>query len=134
MERMKLGMVWTALVGVIGAAWLGMAATTTTNDTESLRHTRACELAAGSGWTAVDCSAAAAYSAVLTKNTRYVVQAIGGAPYLAVATAGSGEDADSSDGYLPEGEWLLLRTPDSDRYLTCDGSADSSSIVYLECQ
>ena len=110
------------------------AATTRTNDIESLRHTRACEMAAGSGWTAIDCSAAAAYSAALTPNARYIVQAIGGNPYIAMATASSGQDADSSDGYLPQGAWLEVRTPDSARYLTCDGNADSSSLVYVECQ
>lgn len=110
------------------------AATTRTSSDESNRHTRACEMAAGSGWTAIDCSAGAAYSAVLTPNTRYVIQAIGGNPYIAMATAGSGQDADSNDGYLPQGSWLELRTPDSARYLTCDGSGDSSTLVYVECQ
>lgn len=130
----KWFMAWTALVGVLVIAGIGIAATTYTSDTESLRHTRACEIEAGSGWTEVDCSAAAAYSAVLTKNTRYILQAVTGSPYLAITTAGSGQDADSSDGYLPVGEWLLIRTPDSDRYISCDGSADSGTIRYVECQ
>lgn len=124
------------VIGAVGGSLLpqSQAATTRTNDIESLRHTRACEMAAGSGWTAIDCSAAAAYSAVLTPNARYIVQAIGGNPYIAMATASSGQDADSSDGYLPQGAWLEVRTPDSARYLTCDGNADSSSLVYVECQ
>lgn len=130
----KWSMAWTALLGVIGAAWLAIPATTPTNQYESALHTRACEMAAGSGWTAVDCSAGAAYSAVLTKNTRYLVQAKGGDPYFTVTTAGAAQDADSNDGYLPEGAWLELRVPDAVRYLCCDGSADSSTIVYVECQ
>lgn len=130
----KWGMAWTALIGVIGLSWFAVAATTNMSDRESLNRTRACDFEAGSGWTEIDCSAAAAYSAVLTHYTRYVVQATGGNPYLAITTAGSGQDADSSDGYLKEGEWLILSTPNADRYISCDGSADSSKLVYLECK
>jgi len=130
----KWGMAWTALLGVIGYSWIAGSATVETGEAESARYTRACAMAAGSGWTALDCSAAAAYSAALTKNTRYMIQAIGGSPYLAVTTAGSGQDADSSDGYLPEGSWLELFVPDETRYLSCDGSADSSTLVFVECQ
>ena len=101
-------MSWLDRLFIVGLFGLFMAvgayaATTHTGEAESARHTRACELAAGSGWTEIDCSAAAAYSAALTKNTRYIVQANGGAPYFAVTTAGTGQDADSDDGYIPEG-------------------------------
>ena len=85
------------------------------------------------GWTEVDCSAAAAYSAALNTWSRYVIQAVAGDPYFAVATAGSGQDADSNDGYIPEGAWYEIVTPGDAAYLTCDGSADSSTIRYYEC-
>lgn len=126
--------IWMLLGAALVIAGAAFATTTYTGPIESAQHTRACELAAGSGWTEVDCSAAAAYSAALTKNTRYIVQAIGGDPYFAVTTAGAAQDADANDGYIPEGEWLEMRVPDATRYLCCDGSADSSKIRYLECQ
>lgn len=125
---------WTITVGLLIVASIGITATVRTNEAESARFSRACSIEAGSGWTEVDCSAAAAYSAELTENTRYLIQAVGGAPYFAVTTAGSGQDADSSDGYIPEGEWLEIFVPTTSLYLCCDGSGDSSTIRYLECQ
>lgn len=86
----------------------------------------------GGGWIEVDCSAAAAYSALLPNWSAYYVQAVGGSPYFARATAGSGQDADSNDGTLPANGWLKIFTDGSPYYLTCDGSADSSTIRYIE--
>ena len=87
------------------------------------------------GWTEVDCSAGAAYSAVLNQWSRYIVQANGGDAYFAVTTAGSGQDADSSDGYLPEGSWYGPFVSDgTPRYISCDGSAASATVRYLECK
>lgn len=113
---------------------LAMATTVKTNEPESLRFTRACSIKAGSGWTAINCSAGAAYSAVLTKNTRYLVQSKGGSPYIAITTAAAAQDADSGDGYLPQGAWLEFYVPDATRYISCDGSADTSTLVYVECE
>lgn len=130
----KWGLAWTAMLGVFYIVGIACAGTVETGEAESARYTRACAMAADSGWTTIDCSAAAAYSAVLTKNTRYIVQAQGGNPYIRTATASSGQDADSNDGYLPQGSWWELFVPDAARYISCDGSADSSYLVFVECQ
>jgi hypothetical protein len=93
---------------------------------------RACDHPAG-GWTTVDCTAGAAYSAALNQWSRYVIQAQSGDPYWTVATAGSGQDADSSDGTLPDKSYYEIVTFGTTKYLTCDGSADTSKLVYIEC-
>lgn len=90
-------------------------------------------LAAGGG-TAVDCSAGAAYSAQLSANAEYLVQARSGGIYVTQATAGSGQDADSGDLYLPEDGMWLIGTHNGARYLTCDGSAETGTAVYQEVQ
>lgn len=121
-----------AIVLVVGS--VAIAGTVRTSSEESANLTRACAMAAGSGWTDVNCTAGAAYSAALTKNTRYIVQAVSGSPYFAVTTAAAGQDADTNDGYLPEGSWLELFVPDAARYLSCNGAADTSRLRYVECQ
>lgn len=90
-------------------------------------------LAAGGG-TTVDCSAGAAYSAQLSANAEYLVQARSGGIYVTQATAGSGQDADSGDLYLPENGMWLIGTHNGSRYLTCDGSAETGTAVYQEVQ
>lgn len=109
------------------------AATVKTSETESARYTRACIHPIG-GWTEVDCSAAAAYSAALTVNTRYIVQAVSGDAYWTQTSAGSAQDADSNDGYLPEGSWYEFLTDSTMIYYSCDGSAASATVRHIECQ
>jgi len=86
------------------------------------------------GWTEIDCSAGAAYSAVLETWSRYVVQANAGDAYFAVTTAGSSQDADSSDGYLPEGSWYEFVTMGTLNYISCDGSAGTATVRYFQCR
>ena len=86
------------------------------------------------GWTDINCTAGAAYSGVLSQWSRYVVQAVGGNAYFAVTTAASGQDADSNDGYLPEGSWYEFITDGTSRYISCDGSAASARLRYYQCQ
>lgn len=84
------------------------------------------------GWVEIDCSAGAAYSAALSTWASYVVQAVGGDVYVARATAASGQDADSNDGYVPEGAWYRILTDAGPYYLTCDGSAAVATLRYIE--
>jgi hypothetical protein len=93
---------------------------------------RACIYQAG-GWTSVDCSAAAAYSAELNEWSRYVIQCTGDA-YWAPGIAGSGVDADSSDGYLPAGSWLDFYTSDLITYYSCEASGSSGICRHIECK
>ena len=123
------------VAGVLGVLGLGVyvgAATLNTSEAESARFSRACIMPAG-GWTKVDCSAAAAYSAELTENTRYIIQCTSDA-YIATDDAASGADADSNDGYLPSGEWLELLTTDTIKYYSCDASAGGGDCRHFECQ
>lgn len=131
-ERLYLYTLVALVLVALGTA--AVADTIRTSEADSARYTRACVMAAGSGWTDVNCSAGVAYSAALTKNTRYIVQAVSGSPYMAVTTAAAGQDADSNDGYLPEGAWLEILVPDATRYLSCNGSSDTSRLRYVECQ
>jgi hypothetical protein len=129
-------MLYVTLAAIVLCVWGGfvVADTVRTSPEESNRFTRACAMAAGSGWTDINCSAGVAYSAALTKNTRYIIQALSGSPYIAVTTAAAGQDADSNDGYLPDGSWMELYVPDAARYVSCDGSADTSRLRIVECQ
>ena len=96
---------------------------------------RPCLHAAG-GWTTIDCSAGAAYSAALNTWSRYVMQADAGDTRIAWHTASSGADADGNDGFLPSGSWYEFITGGTVYYITCDGSLDGGAgkIRYLECQ
>jgi hypothetical protein len=121
------------LLLVILAAVVTIAATTATRGRTAEETTRACAFATG-GWTEVDCSAGAAYSSQLVAHTRYVLQAIAGDAYFAQTSAGSGADADSSDGYIPEGSWVEISTVNGNRYYSCDGSAATAKVRHVECQ
>lgn len=93
---------------------------------------RACAFPAG-GWTIINCSnAAAASSAQLNAWSRYVVQC-GVNSYIATGTAATGQDADSSDGYLPAGSWLEFMTTDTIRYLSCLNIGSDSDCRIWEC-
>jgi len=94
---------------------------------------RPCIFPAG-GWTTVDCSnVAAASSAALNKWSRYIVQCTDDS-YIATGTAASGQDADSSDGYLPEGSWLELMTTDSIIYYSCLNINGDNDCRHIECR
>ena len=93
---------------------------------------RACIYQSG-GWTTVDCSAAAASSAALTKWSRYVVQCTKDS-YFAPGTAATSQDADANDGYLPEGAWADFFTTDSIIYYSCLSSASAGKCRHIECK
>lgn len=95
--------------------------------------TRDCILPAG-GWTVIDCSAGAAYSAQLGAWGRYLLQATADTVYFATDDAASGADADANDGYLNEGEIIPILTTDTVRYVTCLGTASAGKLKYIECQ
>ena len=85
------------------------------------------------GWTIVDCSAAAAASsALLTAWSRYVIQC-GDDSYFAPGTASSGQDADSSDGWIASGAWIDFFTTDSVRYYSCLNKNVNSDCRHIEC-
>jgi hypothetical protein len=75
-----------------------------------------------------------AYSAQLSANARYVVQARDGAVFWRQGTAGSAQDASSTTGMeVPDTAAIDLYTR-SGRYFSCDGSAESGKMYYNECQ
>ena len=121
-------------VGVVGIALAqNNAGLAGTNTAFNERAARACLYPSG-GWAIINCSnAAAASSAALTQWSRYVVQC-GDDSYFATGTAASGQDADSSDGWLPSGAWLEFLTTDSIRYLSCLNKNVDSDCRLLECQ
>jgi hypothetical protein len=87
----------------------------------------------GGGWAIVNCSnVAAASSAQLNEWSRYVVQC-GDDSYLATGTA-TGQDADSSDGWLPAGAWLEFITTDSVRFISCLNKTADSDCRILQCR
>jgi len=124
-----------SLLIVLCAVCIGVlvrADSTPTKPHLSAQMTRACIFAKG-GWTTVDCSAGVAYSAALTKWTRYVLQSTGDA-FFAQGDAASAQDADSSDGYLPQGAWVEMLTDNTEIYFSCEASGSSGKVRYLECQ
>ena len=122
-----------AALALVWAAHVATAAQIRTGREQSARSTRACIFPNG-GWTTVDCSnVAAASSAALNPWSNYIVQC-GDDSYLAPGTAASGQDADSSDGYLPEGEWLRLGTTDTVLYYSCLNINSDSDCRHIECQ
>lgn len=93
---------------------------------------RSCIFPAG-GWTIVDCSdVAAASSAELNAWTRYVVQCTDDS-YFATGTA-TAQDADSSDGYLPDGSWVEMLTTDTVRYYSCLNVNSDADCRHIECK
>jgi hypothetical protein len=121
------------IVGVLTVAHFANSATKKTNTVESTRMSRACVFPTG-GWTTVDCSnVAAASSAALTANTRYVVQCTDDS-YIAWGTAATGQDADSSDGYVPDGSWLEFLTTDTIVYYSCLNINSDADCRHIECQ
>ena len=86
------------------------------------------------GWAIVDCSnAAVAYSAALNQYSRYIVQC-GVDTRIAWGTAASGQDADSSDGYIPAGTMLPFMTDSSVRYYSCLNIGSDSDCRHIECK
>jgi len=100
---------------------------------ESANLNRACILEAG-GWTEIDCSAAAAYSAALTGGNRYLFQSTADDAYLSFHSAGSGGDADSGDLELDGGDVVDFVVSGAAPYATCDSSANGGKIKYIECR
>jgi hypothetical protein len=95
--------------------------------------TRACMYQTG-GWTTVDCSAGAAYSTELNEWSRYVIQCESNARW-APTSVGSGADADSADGYAPQGAWFDFFTTDVITYYSCDASAlGGGKCRHIECK
>ncbi len=104
-----------------------------TDTAESTRYSRACAFASG-GWVTIDSSnAAAVYSAELTVNTRYVLQCFD-ETYVAFTTAGSGQDADSSDGTIPSKSWLEFMTTDTVKWVSVRNVNSDSVCRIIECQ
>lgn len=92
----------------------------------------ACAFTSG-GWTIVDCSAAAAASsAQLNAFSRYVVQCTDDS-YFAPGTAATGQDADSSDGYVPNGAWLEFVTTGDVRFYSCLNKNADNDCRHIEC-
>lgn len=133
MKNYLFGIVTAVALGVACAASLSQPNVSLLGESFTDAVKRPCIHPTG-GWTEVDCSAAVAYSTVLDQWSRYIVQANGGDAYFAVTTAASGEDADSSDGYLPEGSWYEFIVEGAARYISCDGSATVSTVRYYQCQ
>ena len=104
----------------------------TTAINESGIRTRACVYPIG-GWTIINCSnTVAAQSAQLAAMSRYVVQC-GDDSYIATGDA-STDEADSSDGWLPNGAWLEFLTTDTVRYLSCLNKNSDQDCRIWECQ
>lgn len=94
---------------------------------------RACLYPSG-GWAIVNCSnSAAASSSALNQFSRYVAQC-GDDSYFATGTAATGQDADSSDGWIPSGAWLEFMTSDAVIYFSCLNKNADSDCRLLECK
>ena len=100
---------------------------------ESANKTRACGMSSG-GWTVIDCSAAAAYSAKLTANARYLFQSTADDTYLSFHSAGSGGNADANDCEMDDAEIVDFIILADAPYATCLGTANSGKIKYIECE
>lgn len=100
-----------------------------TDAEESARLARSPFYATGP-WAALnpDTSTAASTSA-LTANSRYVLQCTTDT-YLRFGTAASGQDATSSNGYLPAGAWLEFSVEAGAQYLSAL-SKGADGICYL---
>lgn len=124
----------SALVIILASLWtLSNAASYQTQPVDSLTHVRGCIFPAG-GWTIINCSnAAAASSAALTAWSRYIMQC-GDDSYFAMGTAGTGQDADSNDGWLPSGAWLELVTTSTLKYISVKNKNSDSDCRIIECQ
>ena len=119
------GSAFAALLLLAGALF---AAPVGTSEVESARLTRAPFYASGA-WTALNPTAAAAAStAALTVNARYVLQC-NDDTYLRFGTAASGQDATSSNGWIPAGAWLEFSV-DSVQYVSALNK-NVDSICYL---
>ena len=105
------------------------------NHIQAVNLSRACMLETG-GWTVIDCSAAAAYSAKLTGQSRYLFQSTADDTYLSFHSAGSGGDADANDLELDGGDVVDFVVSGAAPYATCDGNAggNGGKIKYKECR
>jgi hypothetical protein len=120
------------IIAVAAALGLALAAIPAIAQPAVQSNTEACLFPIG-GWTIVNCSAAAAaQSGALNVNSKYIVQC-GDDSYIATGDQAT-DEADSSDGYLPEGAWLELRTSRSVRYISCLNVNVDSDCRYIECQ
>ena len=54
--------------------------------------------------------------------------------YFATGTAASGQDADSSDGWLPSGAWVEFMTTDTIKYISVLNKNSDSDCRILECK
>ena len=140
---MKIERLFWVIVGVFVAGmcmpplltWLPSATAAPIKYTEraSLDRNRACAMSAG-GWTVIDCSAAAAYSAELEADARYLFQSTANDTYLSMHSAGSGGDADANDCKMDDGEIVDFVIKAGVQYATCLGTANSGKIKYIECE
>lgn len=100
-----------------------------TSGDETNRHARSPFYATGA-WVALNPdTSTAASTAALTENSRYVIQCTTDT-YLRFGTAASGEDATSSNGYLPSGAWLEFSVAADARFLSAL-SKGADGICYL---
>lgn len=130
---MKNFVIGISVAAVMLIAGVVVADYTDWNPRRSANLTRSCILPAG-GWTTIDCSAAAAYSAELNAPSSYLIQSTAATVYFALDDASSGADADANDGYLDAGDIVRIATTDTSKWVTCLGTANAGKILYIECQ
>jgi len=130
------GVVLTAVlltVGIVSAQTQQHSSLQDFSPAQTAGASKACMFPDG-GWTIVDCSnSAAASSAQLNRNSRYVVQC-GDDSYIATGDTAASDDADSSDGWVPSGAWAEFMTDYSVRYLSCLNKNVDSDCRYIECR
>jgi len=133
----RLNLTLAVLLGAALAAIVAMqvgdvhAETVVTKGRHAEETTRACAWTSG---TVIACSAGVAYSAQLGAATRYAVQAVSGAVYFRQTLAASGGASKTTDLEIPTGAWLELSTVNGRRYISCDGSDNTATLRYMECQ
>lgn len=132
-ERAILYLMALCVIGIcaaIGTRMADAATVRTGNQGQlALELTRAPAYATGA-WTAINpTNVAAASSAALTVGSRYVLQCFDDT-YIRFGDAASGQDATSSNGYLPMGAWLDFSVLDSVKYVSVLNK-NIDSICYL---
>lgn len=121
-----------ALGAALGAIGLAHAAGSDTSPIDSITHARSCIFASG-GWSKIDCSnVAAASSAELNHWSRYVIQC-GDDSYFATGTAATGQDADTNDGWIPQGAWVEFATTATIKYVSVLNKNSDSDCRIIEC-
>jgi len=122
------------VVMIAVAFWIseGRAALRVLDERTALAATRSCLYPIG-GWTIINCSnAAAAQSAALTANARYVIQC-GDDSYFAMGDEAT-DEADANDGWIPAGAWVDFYTSATVLYASCKNKNIDSDCRVIECQ